>query len=147
MIIWGWKTRHMELDAGEFVCPQCRSQAPYRRIRVATYFTLYFIPLFPTQEHGEHIRCERCRGAFRLEVLDLPRSQAEELRSSLDTTLKRGLALQKARLQLISTGLTEAEADQLVKNAAGTTLDCSSCGLTFTSNRVRCSDCDSPLMG
>ena len=43
-------------------------------MRVARYFTLFFIPLFRLKTLGEYIECQACRTAFDLKVLDYPGS-------------------------------------------------------------------------
>ena len=146
MIIWGWRTREIEQSRGHFHCPQCQSEQPYRHVRVATYFTLYFIPLFPTQEHGQYVRCERCTSTFRDEVLEhVPQSREESLASEISTELKSGTPLQIVRAKLVSAGMQQDAAEEVVKNAAGKTRQCPSCNLVFVWSRVRCTACDGVL--
>ncbi len=64
MIIWGSRGREIEQASGQFYCPQCESEQRYRHLRLATYFTLYFIPLFETAHHGDYIKCGQCNGQF-----------------------------------------------------------------------------------
>ena len=64
MIIWGWTGREIVQGSGQFHCPQCRGQREYHLVRVATYFTLYFIPLFETQHHGDYLKCLTCQQTF-----------------------------------------------------------------------------------
>ncbi len=73
MIIWGSQGREVELSSGEFHCPNCGSQQVYKHIRFAQYFTLYFIPIFQTQNLGEYVRCQRCELMFKEGVLDYQR--------------------------------------------------------------------------
>jgi hypothetical protein len=75
MIIWGSKVREDQLSLGQFFCPNCKDDAPYKRVRTARYFTLYFIPLFVTEDFGETVRCGRCRQDFRTVVLTHSREQ------------------------------------------------------------------------
>jgi hypothetical protein len=70
MIIIGCRTRLKEVGMGRFHCPACKSTQTYRRKRMTQYFTLYFIPIFPMGSLGEHVQCQRCRRAWRPEVLD-----------------------------------------------------------------------------
>ena len=53
MIIWGSKGKQKELAQGKFFCPKCNTIRPYKHKRVSRHFTLYFIPLFETQNLGE----------------------------------------------------------------------------------------------
>jgi hypothetical protein len=79
MIIWGSKAKEEEIPGGVFYCPVCQADSPFQRIRVSRYFTLYFIPLFPTSTLGEYIRCGSCRGEMRPEVLALTRETVKRL--------------------------------------------------------------------
>lgn len=79
MIIWGWRNRDIQVAAGTFFCPGCQAHSAYTLQRVSRYFTLYFIPLFPTQTHGEYVSCLRCRGNYRTSVLSLTPAQVEAL--------------------------------------------------------------------
>jgi hypothetical protein len=77
MIIWGSKAKVQNVGGGSFFCPSCKGQTNYARQRVSRYFTLYFIPLFPTKTLGEYIRCGTCQTEMRPEVLTLTREQIE----------------------------------------------------------------------
>lgn len=77
MIIWGSRAKDKTIGQGGFFCPACKNQTSYSHQRVSRYFTLYFIPLFPTQTLGEYIRCGTCRSELRPEVLRLTREQIE----------------------------------------------------------------------
>lgn len=69
MIIWGSQTLTGRVSSGEFHCPGCRSRQAYHQRRVRKFFTLYFIPLIPTQVLGQYIECGSCRATYDLEVL------------------------------------------------------------------------------
>ncbi|MDR3402591.1 MAG: zinc-ribbon domain-containing protein [Chthoniobacter sp.] len=75
MIIWGSKGVEKTLPGGNFFCPKCRLDAAYTRIRVARYFTLYFIPLFETRVLGEYVRCGHCASNLSTQVLSFSREQ------------------------------------------------------------------------
>src|SRR5436190_10825904 len=75
MIIWGSTVREIVQDSGQFHCPQCGSQQECQVVRIATYFTLYFIPIFETTYHGDGIKCLSCKLLFTPNVLnDTPAS-------------------------------------------------------------------------
>ena len=69
MIIWGWTGREVPQGTGEFHCPGCEAPCEYQQVRVATYFTLYFIPLFETKYHGDYVQCLGCGRQYTPEVL------------------------------------------------------------------------------
>jgi hypothetical protein len=71
MIIYGHKSREVEIASGQFHCPKCDDQRPYIHKRVAQYFTLFFIPLFKIKTLGEYVECQVCRHAFKPESLGL----------------------------------------------------------------------------
>jgi hypothetical protein len=79
MIIWGSRAREKQIATGTFYCPSCHASGAYSHQRIARYFTLYFIPLFPTETLGEYIRCMRCSGEFKPVVLTMTPEQLEAL--------------------------------------------------------------------
>lgn len=75
MIIYGRKSREIEVASGQFHCPKCDDQRPYIHKQVARYFTLFFIPLFKINTLGEYVECQTCRRAFKPEILGLVSSE------------------------------------------------------------------------
>ena len=69
MIIYGSRNREKELGTGHFHCPKCDDERDYVHKRVARYFTLFFIPLFPIKTVGEYGECQGCGRAFKPLVL------------------------------------------------------------------------------
>ncbi len=172
MIIWGSLGREIVQARGSFPCPQCCTPRDYRKVRVATYFTLYFIPLFETQHHGDYIECLSCQGQFKPEVLDSapppqqeqaetplkwcvrngkllylgPTSQAEQVVLSIQAELKSGTPVQMACTKLTNAGIEAEVAEKLVAAAAGDNQHtCSRCQLNFVSCLSRCSLCGDSL--
>ncbi len=64
MIIWGSKAVEKVRDRSTFYCPSCQACATCSLIDVKRYFTLYFIPLFPTSTLGSYVRCDTCAREF-----------------------------------------------------------------------------------
>ena len=79
MIIWGSMARDKQIGTGAFHCPTCHASSSYSHQRVARYFTLYFIPLFPTATLSEYVRCLRCSSEFKPVVLSMTPEQLESL--------------------------------------------------------------------
>jgi hypothetical protein len=75
MIIWGWKGKEHKIHSGQFFCPNCMADAGYDHMRVSRYFTLYFIPLFPTSTLGQYVRCGACKAELKEVVLQWTREQ------------------------------------------------------------------------
>jgi hypothetical protein len=147
VIIWGSTGREIEQDHGEFHCPECNAPAEYKKVRVATYFTLYFIPLFETQHHGDYVECLSCRGKYRPEVLDYkPPTDLERVLSSVRQDLESGTPVQMARIKLTNAGIEEELAGKLVAAAVGDVRrTCAGCKLDFVSSVRRCSVCGGSL--
>ncbi len=70
MIIYGTRGREVVIDGGEFHCPNCDREEEYDLMAIKTYFTLYFIPIFPVSTAGTFVKCLACEGEFKESVLD-----------------------------------------------------------------------------
>jgi zinc ribbon protein len=70
-IIWGSKGRVRSVGKGEFFCPSCKQSAPYEQMKASRYFTLYFIPLFPTETLAEWVKCSQCQSEYDSRVLQM----------------------------------------------------------------------------
>ncbi len=143
MIIWGSKSKEKEVGAGQFHCPNCEEQSSYIHKKVGRYFTLYFIPLFQTQELGEFVECQRCHQAYKPNVLQYePPSQVERLLFAVRADLEDGTPVQMACRKLINKGMDEATAGDLVWAACGDShLICPACNLYYRSGVTKCSTC------
>jgi uncharacterized tellurite resistance protein B-like protein len=95
MIIWGSRARATAVGSGTFHCPGCASTQPYTHQKVRRWFTLYFIPLFPMGDLGEHVDCGRCRKSWRVEVLRarLAPPPQEVLRDEVRRAAMRSMAM------------------------------------------------------
>ena len=143
MIIWGSKGCETEQEVGRFHCPQCDCEQPYKKVRVASFFTLYFIPLFETQHHGDYVQCQRCNGQFKPEVLNYkPPSQIERLLCSIRADLESGTPIPMVHTKLRNAGVEDDFAEKLVTIAAGDQQKtCPKCNLLFVQAVARCSVC------
>jgi hypothetical protein len=162
MIIWGWATREVELASGEFYCPHCAGQRAYRRVQLARYFTLYFMPLFRTGDEGqEYVKCKTCELVFKKEVLGYeppipgpqpanvilhPRTEAERMAYSARADLEAGMPLQMVIRKLMNAGEKHEDADTIVTRAAGRALKhCRECDFDFIQSITHCSGCGQDL--
>ena len=90
MIIMGTRGVTYTKSRGDFHCPQCATQSPYRQKRVRRFFTLYFIPILPLNMLGEYVECPQCRGTFKTDVLNWdPDAAAAEFEAEFQRGLKR----------------------------------------------------------
>jgi hypothetical protein len=82
MIIFGSTSLNSTIGSGDFFCPRCNMQRPYRHIGVNRFFTLYFIPLIPMGRAGDYVECQQCTGTYGAEVLNYRPESAGNLGSS-----------------------------------------------------------------
>ncbi|HZN34782.1 MAG TPA: zinc-ribbon domain-containing protein, partial [Pirellulaceae bacterium] len=64
MIIYGWRTLESEVGQGGFRCPSCKTQQAYRQFSHRTWFTLYFLPVFPLGTENSYVQCQCCYSQF-----------------------------------------------------------------------------------
>lgn len=147
MIIWGSSGREVHVGEGQFHCPQCDGTQPFFHKRIARYFTLYFIPLFPIANYGEHIQCGSCGGQYEMDVLNYrPPSQGERMALSLRTDLDSGLPLHMAQQKMISAGLDKETAQKMVEFAAEKPYSyCGKCNFYFRQTVRACTSCGGQL--
>ncbi|MDC1220926.1 TerB family tellurite resistance protein [bacterium] len=95
MIIFGTKGRSIQMDSGQFHCPNCNAPRTYQKKYVQDWFTLYFIPTFPVgSKKNEHIECEECSSIYHLDVIDhKPGLNDEEMASEYEKALQNVLCL------------------------------------------------------
>ena len=69
-IIFGTTTRIIKENSGHFVCPECEILRPYWLKILQSWFTFFFIPLFPVGEKkNKHIECQDCSSTFYTRIL------------------------------------------------------------------------------
>lgn len=147
MIIWGSTGRELKRSSGDFYCPDCDAEQGYDLYRVATYFTLYFIPLFETAHHGNYVKCQNCDNKYNETVLDYePPTDAERLLHSVAADLSSGTPVQMTRTKLLNSGIEVDLADRVITMAVGENqILCESCSLSYIEGVKRCSGCGAQL--
>ena len=147
MIIWGSKGREIELASGQFYCPKCDASRPYKRKRIARYFTLYFIPLFQIENLGEAVECQICRQAYKPEILNYtPPSHEERLLLVIRGELDSGTPIHMVQRKLVNSGMDEDAAQKAVDLAVGDVRKtCQKCGYSYRETVARCSNCSDLL--
>jgi hypothetical protein len=63
-VIVGWTTKDCDHSTGYMFCPGCRARQPAAEGFRKTYFTFFWIPLFPVTTHEGYYRCQGCREKF-----------------------------------------------------------------------------------
>lgn len=77
MIIFGTRGVTYSKGNSDFHCPTCSAQEAYKHKRIRRFFTLYFIPVIPLDMVGEYVECQKCKGTYKLDVLDFDPSEAD----------------------------------------------------------------------
>ncbi len=95
MIIFGTRGVRFTKAQGQFQCPQCACQQPYKHKNVRRFFTLYFIPLIPLDSLGEYIECQVCKNTFVTRVLEYekPEDKLSQFLSEYQKAVKKVLIL------------------------------------------------------
>lgn len=93
-IIFGTRGINSTIKQGDFMCPQCAVERPYKHKKVTRFFTLYFIPLIPLGKAGEFVECQHCRGTFVPRVLDYdPSKDKNEFQSQYETAMRHSMIM------------------------------------------------------
>jgi len=93
-IIFGTRGIKSTKKEGQFLCPQCAAERPYKHKKVTRFFTLYFIPLIPLGSAGEFVECQTCKGTFVPRVLDYsPKDDQNEFQSQYEKAMRHAMIL------------------------------------------------------
>ncbi len=72
LIIWGLRVVYLTIGQGVFFCRRCGGDRDFRRRSGRRFITLFFIPVIPLTQTGEHVQCLTCKTRYITEVLDKP---------------------------------------------------------------------------
>ena len=64
MIIFGTRRGERPVESGSFQCPICETTRAYRRTIGRSWFTLYFLPVFPISGKQDQAECQGCFHRF-----------------------------------------------------------------------------------
>lgn len=70
-IIFGTRGIRSTVKEGQFYCPQCDGEVPYKHKKVTQFFTLYFVPLIPLGNKGEYVECQSCKNTYIERILHM----------------------------------------------------------------------------
>jgi hypothetical protein len=145
-IIWGSRGIESTLQAGDFYCPSCDQQEEYSLKEVRPYFTLYFIPLFPTGSGQRYVECHGCRKTFKEEVLQYkPPTEAQRALGRIYDELCSGTSLQVLQKKLENLGMDASEAEGLLDKMCDSEPRHCSCGQSFHKSVDKCTNCGASL--
>jgi len=143
-IIYGTRGNFSDLSRGEFDCPHCRNHTSYRLREVKRYFTLFFLPIFPTGSGLRFVECDSCGSQFNEAVLKSSPAtpQDDELLLLVAVRqLRDGLSVEEVRDQLTEAGEHREKMESLlVKMCEDKPWRCD-CGLRFHPDVTRCHNC------
>ncbi|HWE36739.1 MAG TPA: zinc-ribbon domain-containing protein [Isosphaeraceae bacterium] len=147
ILVWGSRVRVIDLGSGDFHCPECDQSRTYSHRRVARYFTLFWIPLFPTANLGEYVECRTCGLQYTDEILSYtPPSPSERAARRARLDLDSGMPTHMVERKLIGEGLKREDAESIVAAALGDDARvCQDCGFIYRASVRSCSNCGGEL--
>ena len=102
MIITGTMNLTRTQDRGNFYCPSCRTNQPYRLRSRRPFLTIYFIPVVPVGGAESFVQCENCKDCWDESVLEIGR----ESREAIEQQLFCEQAVRAAILVVLADGVT-----------------------------------------
>jgi len=112
MIVFGTRGVKSTIKEGQFMCPQCATNKPYKHKKVTRFFTLYFIPLIPLGKAGEFVECQSCKGTFVSRVLDYDPNQGKnEFQAIYEKAMRHSMVL----IMLADGEIDDNEMDTVLK--------------------------------
>ena len=117
MIIFGTRGLTMTGNSGNFLCPTCRKEQPYKQRKVRRFATLYWIPLIPLDLLGEYIECQTCQNTYNDKVLEIQGSvEADD--KAFEAEYERAVRRSMAIMVLADGKVDDTEVDAMVKIAS-----------------------------
>jgi hypothetical protein len=72
LILFGWRVFYRSIGQGTFHCRHCGGDRQYRLRAGRRWLTLFFIPVIPLGNVGEHVQCQTCHTRYVTDVLRQP---------------------------------------------------------------------------
>jgi hypothetical protein len=159
IILYGTRHRNSILSGGEFTCPNCHTLKGYSLTRRQSWFTLFFLPIFPVGSSFEYVECRACGKHYDQEILKFhPPAEATRsgsfVQGAADTdknlvfareSLLRGVSLNMTQFRLQERGLRPEQAEAVVRSLChGEPRRCT-CGRRYHPDIAWCEDCEADL--
>jgi hypothetical protein len=142
IIIWGTRGMDSNVETGEFNCPVCGEKQEYTLKEIKPYFTLFFIPIFPVGGGERYVRCDGCGEAFREDVLEYEQPRGvDRFAARVHEDLTSGVPVKDIQDKLTRSGVTEAEALDLIDRVCGGRIKTCSCGRQYHPEVAKCNLC------
>ena len=148
VIVWGMSRREVKAGKGNFYCPQCKGERRYTRIEIKDYFTLFYIPIFPIDDVGGYVKCETCKGTFKLEALLGTAEKAPPKKVYTDAAPAMPPVQMNNNKPINSGNFQKADAQEAFNKIARHPLQkqCPSCHLTCSdAKQSHCNNCGTAL--
>src|SRR5262245_18504811 len=94
-IIWGSRNRITADGSGSIqaMCPACKRMSRIDGMQVRNWFTLYFIPIFPTGAGQRFTQCASCRSQFRGNLEEMKALMSRDNSQSLQASFQAAIGL------------------------------------------------------
>jgi hypothetical protein len=115
MAIWGSTEKLEHISEGQFFCLKCTNIRHYKQQRVASYFTLFSIPLIKTKTLDEYVECQNCGSGYEPKILETGSQQMLKMEAISKYSLQRGAPVDEVKSQLIEAGANAEIADVIIK--------------------------------
>ena len=124
MILIGTMNLTRTRERGNFYCPTCAINQPYRLRARRPFLTVYFIPTVPVGGAELFVQCDQCKSAWDVSVLDMDKSshraaaeqqfRDEAVRSAVLVVLADNVISEQeiSSLRVISSRLLERPVDR-----------------------------------
>ena len=115
MILIGTMNLTTTRDRGNFDCPNCGADQPYRLRARRPFLTLYFIPTVPVGPAELSVQCDQCRSTWDVSVLEMDREnhQMAMAHQFAEETLRACVLM-----TLVDGSISENEIDALLRISA-----------------------------
>jgi hypothetical protein len=116
------------------------------RRKIESWFSLFFLPLFPREVLAEYLKCDVCRHSFELPALRPFLPSGGYLPSDLRAELLAGAPIEAVEGRLIASGVDRESARLAIDALAGDRRrGRPPCGLTFLEGVPACQVCGRQL--
>jgi hypothetical protein len=100
--------------ASEFFCPHCLATRPYELKAMSEEILLLPFPGLSTSDPAHVVECRACHYAFDPEILTRNIQSLIKLTDSVRSRLDKGVSPGFLKLEMLSDGLNESFAEQLI---------------------------------
>jgi len=148
-IVFGTRNKTRETAHGEFYCPGCKTTRHYLQKESASYFALYFIPLFKVGQANVYIECQSCQRVFNPDILsvDSTRMKVMAVITDAEKEMQGGTPSHIIYRKMLGWNIPEEMARPLSLALLGPRPKvCKSCASLYCAQVSTCSNCGGELV-